>query len=68
MAKVKVFVHFVHTLEADVDTDSRAMALAFRIYCPGSALFKKRDYQESLTTRQTHTQTPDKIIPMCHYA
>ena len=32
----------------------------------------KRDYQESVTTGQTHThthrQTPDKVIPMCRYA
>ena len=31
-----------------------------------------RDYQESVTTGQTHTraerQTPDKAIPMCRYA
>ena len=35
-----------------------------------------RDYQESVTTGQTHTrtdgkidrQTPDKVIPMCRYA
>ena len=33
-----------------------------------------RDYQESVTTAQTHTdgrtdrQTPDKVIPMCRYA
>ena len=31
-----------------------------------------RDYQESVTTRQTHTradrQTLDKVIPMCRYA
>ena len=29
-----------------------------------------RDYQESVTTGQTHThrQTPDKVIFMCHYA
>ena len=31
-----------------------------------------RDYQESVTTVQTHTrtdrQTPDKVIPMCRYA
>ena len=31
-----------------------------------------RDYQESVTTRQTHgqadRQTPDKVIPMCRYA
>ena len=33
-----------------------------------------RDYQESATTEQTHTdrqkdrQMPDKVIPMCHYA
>ena len=30
-----------------------------------------RDYQESVTTGQTHTrtdrQTPDKAIPMCRY-
>ena len=30
------------------------------------------DYQESVTTgqthRQTHIQTPDKVIPMCRYA
>ena len=32
----------------------------------------KRDYQESVTTRQTHGQTDrngqtlDKVIPMCH--
>ena len=32
------------------------------------------DYQESVTTgqtdrhRQTDRQTPDKVIPMCHYA
>ena len=35
-----------------------------------------RDYQESVTTGQTHRQTnrwmdgqtPDKVIPMCRYA
>ena len=31
-----------------------------------------RDYQESVTTGQTHrqtdTQTQDKVIPMCRYA
>ena len=31
-----------------------------------------RDYQESVTTGQTHGQTdgqtPDKVIPMCQYA
>ena len=31
-----------------------------------------RDYQESVTTGQTDTQTdrqtPDKVIPMCRYA
>ena len=27
-----------------------------------------RDYQESLTTGQTHGQMPDKVIPMCRYA
>ena len=31
-----------------------------------------RDYQESVTTRQTDgrtdRQTPDKVIPMCRYA
>ena len=27
-----------------------------------------RDYQESVTSGQTDRQTPDKIIPMCHYA
>ena len=29
-----------------------------------------RDYQESATTRQTQTdrQTPDKVMPLCHYA
>ena len=31
-----------------------------------------RDYQESVITGQTDTQTdrqtPDKVIPMCHYA
>ena len=35
-----------------------------------------RDYQKSMTTRQTHgqtdgwadRQTPDKVIPMCRYA
>ena len=31
-----------------------------------------RDYQESVTTRQTHgpmdRPTPDKVIPMCRYA
>ena len=26
------------------------------------------DYQESVTTRQTHRQTLDKVIPMCRYA
>ena len=26
------------------------------------------DYQESVTTGQTDTQTPDKVIPMCRYA
>ena len=26
------------------------------------------DYQESVTTGQTHRQTPDKFIPMCRYA
>ena len=26
------------------------------------------DYQESLTTRQTHRQTQNKVIPMCFYA
>ena len=28
------------------------------------------DYQESVTIRHTdrHTQTPDKVIPMCGYA
>ena len=26
------------------------------------------DYQESVTTGQTHRQTPDKVIPMCRYA
>ena len=30
------------------------------------------DYQENVTTGQTHTrtdrQTPDKVIPMCRYA
>ena len=27
------------------------------------------DYQESVTTGQTHRQkTPDKVIPLCHYA
>ena len=25
------------------------------------------DYQESVTTRQTERQTPDKVIPMCRY-
>ena len=28
----------------------------------------KRDYQESVTSGQTDRQTPDKVIPMCHYA
>ena len=27
-----------------------------------------RDYQESVTTGQTHGQTPDKVIPMCRFA
>ena len=27
-----------------------------------------RDYQESVTTGQTHRQTADKVIPMCRYA
>ena len=29
-----------------------------------------RDYQKSdyRTDRRTHTQTPDKVIPMCRYA
>ena len=31
-----------------------------------------RDYQESVTTGQTHRRTdrrmPDKVIPMCRYA
>ena len=27
-----------------------------------------RDYKESVTTRQTDRQTPDKVIPMCGYA
>ena len=27
-----------------------------------------RDYQESVTTGRTDRQTPDKVIPMCHYA
>ena len=27
-----------------------------------------RDYQGSVTTGQTHRQTPDKEIPMCRYA
>ena len=26
------------------------------------------DYHESVTTGQTHGQTPDKVIPMCRYA
>ena len=29
---------------------------------------EKPDYQESVTTRQTDRQTPDKVIPMCRYA
>ena len=27
-----------------------------------------QDYQESVTTWQTHRRTPDKVIPMCRYA
>ena len=27
-----------------------------------------RDYQESVTTGQTHRQTPDRMIPMCCHA
>ena len=27
-----------------------------------------RDYQENVTTGQTDRQTPDKVIPMCHYS
>ena len=31
-----------------------------------------RDYQESVTTgqtdRQTDRQTPDKVVPICHFA
>ena len=52
------------------DTKSNKIVTAFQEMhvLPVVHSYGMCDYQESLTTRQTDGQTPDKVIPMCHYA